>query len=138
MATRGYENFTMTDIAQRQQKATPKPSKYNNKKTTVDGVTFDSAKEANRWNELRMLEKAGQIRYLERQPKFDLTVRNVVIGSYIADFRYERREPIDTGYPVLNWAIVIEDVKGMRGLPLYLWKIKHFNAQYGLYVIEIR
>ena len=45
MATRGFENFTQTDVTrrelQRQQKATPKPSKYKNKKTTVDGVTFD-------------------------------------------------------------------------------------------------
>ena len=41
-------------------------SKYNSKKTVVDGQTFDSKKEANRYQELVLLEKAGVIKNLSR------------------------------------------------------------------------
>lgn len=44
--------------------------KYHNKKVTVDGITFDSKKEARRYNELRLLERAGEISNLQRQVKF--------------------------------------------------------------------
>ena len=49
-----------------------KPSKYKNRKVQVDGIIFDSAKEANRWKELEMLEKAGKIEDLRRQEKYIL------------------------------------------------------------------
>ena len=71
-------------------------TKYRSRKITVDGITFDSVKEANRWQELRMLERAGEIRDLQRQVPF------VVIPAqrdengkliekevrYVADFTY--------------------------------------------------
>ena len=71
-------------------------TKYRSQKITVDGITFDSVKEANRWQELRMLERAGEIRDLQRQVPF------VVIPTqrdengkliekevrYVADFTY--------------------------------------------------
>jgi UDP-N-acetylglucosamine 2-epimerase len=44
--------------------------KYHNKKVTVDGITFDSKKEARRYNELRLLQRAGEISNLQRQVKF--------------------------------------------------------------------
>ena len=47
-------------------------SKYNSKKTVVDGQTFDSKKEARRYQELLLLEKAGEIQNLSRQVKFVL------------------------------------------------------------------
>lgn len=47
-------------------------TKYNNKKITVDGQIFDSKKEANRYKELRLLEKAGEIKDLRTQVKFKL------------------------------------------------------------------
>jgi len=34
-------------------------SKYNSKKTTIDGILFQSKKEAERYTELKLLEKAG-------------------------------------------------------------------------------
>ena len=54
MATRGYENFTALDVAKLAAKhsSQPKRSKYRNVKTTADGLTFDSAKEARRYQEL--------------------------------------------------------------------------------------
>ena len=47
-------------------------SKYNSKKTVLDGQVFDSKKEANRYQELLLLEKAGVIKNLSRQVKFVL------------------------------------------------------------------
>lgn len=47
-------------------------SKYNSKKTIVDGQTFDSRKEANRYQELLFLERVGAIKNLSRQVKFVL------------------------------------------------------------------
>jgi hypothetical protein len=47
-------------------------SKYRNKKVLVDGVAFDSKKEAKRYRELKLMEDAGMISRLERQVKFDL------------------------------------------------------------------
>ncbi|MBS6476088.1 MAG: DUF1064 domain-containing protein, partial [Clostridiales bacterium] len=44
--------------------------KYRSKKTTVDGITFDSRREAARWQELKLLERAGSITELERQVSY--------------------------------------------------------------------
>ena len=71
-------------------------NKYFNKKTVVDGIQFDSKLEANRYCELKLLEKSGEIKDLKLQPKFLLqesfkkngkTYRKV---EYIADFTYSR------------------------------------------------
>lgn len=42
-----------------------RPNKYNNRKTTVDGIKFDSIREAERYQELKLLEEAGEISHLE-------------------------------------------------------------------------
>ena len=47
-------------------------SKYYSQKVVVDGISFDSKKEANRFRELSLLERAGAITGLERQVKFTL------------------------------------------------------------------
>lgn len=84
-----------------------RPSKYGNRKVTVDGVTFDSAKEAARWHNLRLLERAGQIRNLRRQVRYDFTINGVKVGSYIADHEYDE---LNNGV----WEPVTEDVKGFK------------------------
>src|SRR5690606_369436 len=53
-----------------------KPSKYRNVRTTVDGITFDSKREAERYGELKTMEAAGVISDLELQPRFPLTVND--------------------------------------------------------------
>lgn len=75
-------------------------NKFGNKKTVVDGITFDSKKESERYKQLLLLQKAGEIQSLELQPKFRLSIdgRPVLIrsegypngrqASYSADFRY--------------------------------------------------
>lgn len=85
------EHITLQEYKQLQQKGN---SKYRAKKTEVDGIKFDSQKEANRYLDLLVLEKAGLIQDLHRQVRFELqpsykkngkTIRAIY---YIADFVY--------------------------------------------------
>jgi hypothetical protein len=107
-------------------------NKYGNHKVTVDGLTFDSKREAKRFLELKILEKAGKISGLQRQKKFLLIPAQYepdIIGprggkkkgkliehecSYVADFVYFDEEEKD---------FVIEDTKGVR-TPEYVIKRK--------------
>lgn len=82
-------------------------SKYGNRKVERDGLKFDSAKEAARWRDLRLLERAGQIRNLRRQVRYDFTINGVKVGSYIADHEYDE---LNNGV----WEPVTEDVKGFK------------------------
>ncbi len=102
-------------------------TKYNNKKITVDGQVFDSKKEANRYKELRLLEKAGAIKDLRMQVKFTLipAQRDEATGkvverecSYKADFVY------------------VEDVKGFRTKE-YVIKRKLMLWRYGIRIREV-
>jgi hypothetical protein len=112
-----------------------RPHKYGAIPTVVDGIRFDSKREAQRWQELQLLERSGEIADLNRQPVFSLHVmsnaclRRTHIGDYRADFQYR---------DVATGAVVTEDVKGMAGLPLYRWKVKHVKAEYGVDVVEVR
>ena len=105
---------------------TAKPSKYRNVKTTLDGITFDSALEARRWAELRLLERARVISNLRRQVRFPLVVNGSKIGEYIADFVY--READKAGDTV-------EDAKGFRTAE-YRLKAKLMAAQ-GMPIREV-
>ena len=61
----------------------------------MDGITFDSVKEASRWHELRMLEKAGQIAGLNRQVRIELIPKTKLYRAswYVCDFVYfDKRE----------------------------------------------
>jgi hypothetical protein len=102
-------------------------SKYHNIKTVIDGITFASKKEAKRYQDLKLLLKAGEISELTLQPKFDLTVNGHKIGSYIADFQYREKT---------NGRYIVEDVKGMV-TPVYRLKAKLVKALHGVTVTEI-
>ena len=88
-----------------------RPNKYNNHKTIVDGIKFDSIREAERYQELKLLETAGEISHLELQPIVVLQDKFIYQGrmfraiTYRADFAYFDRT-VNRG--------VIEDVKGME------------------------
>ena len=113
-------------------------SKYNAKKVTVDGMTFDSRREANRWYELKMLERAGDIKNLRRQVKYELTpaFRDYDgkvferASSYIADFVYEQALPMGLA------KTVVEDVKGHRTKE-YVLKRKMMMDKYGIRIKEV-
>ena len=113
------------------------PHKYGAKATVVDGIRFASKAEAKRYGELKLLKKAGKVSDLTLQPRFRLSViglwgQAVEIGAYVADFRY-----FHYGEPDAPGVLVIEDVKGMK-TDMYRWKKKHFEAQYGIRITEIR
>ena len=109
-------------------------NKHKNIKTTIDGMTFDSRKEARRYCELKILGRAGEIEHLQRQVPFELIPAKYepdAIGSrggvkrgkcieravtYIADFVYRDKR---TG------ELVVEDVKGYKeGLAYQVFSIK--------------
>lgn len=91
----------------------PTKSKYGAIKTTIDGKKFDSKKEAERYAELKMMQRVGLIRDLETQVKYVLIPsqrddNGKVIEkecSYIADFVY---------HDIKADRLVVEDVKGYR------------------------
>lgn len=93
-------------------------NKYNAKKTEIDGIQFDSAKEAKRYIKLRDMEKAGKIQGLRLQVPFELLPSFECDGvkyrgmKYIADFVYYR-----------DGVRVVEDVKGVK-TPEYRMKKK--------------
>lgn len=62
--------------------------KYRNQPVVVDGHKFSSKAEARRYGELKLMERAGEIRGLELQPKFTFEHQGVRLGSYKADFAY--------------------------------------------------
>jgi hypothetical protein len=97
------------------------------KSVGLTGVVFASKREASRWITLRREEADGAIRDLRRQVKYDLHVNGATIGAYIADYVYIR-----------DGQVVVEDVKGMRGLETYQWKRKHLKAEHGITITEVR
>lgn len=80
-------------------------TKYRAIPTVIDGVRFASKREARRYQNLRLLERAGVIRDLELQPVFPLVVNGVKVATYSADFRYTDSQ---TG------EVITEDCKGYR------------------------
>lgn len=102
-------------------------SKYKAIKTEVDGIVFDSKKEAARYSVLKMMEKAGQISHLELQPQFKVEINGKKICTYKADFQYidKNIRGMDGQYG----AMVVEDVKGMK-TPVYRLKKKLVEASY--------
>jgi hypothetical protein len=107
---------------------TRKPQKYHAQPVTVDGIRFASKREARRWEELKVLERAGQIKHLERQPPILLHAPGgIVVGKYLADFRYFDCEKNRT---------IVEDSKGVR-TAIYRWKARHVTAEYGITIQEV-
>ena len=78
-------------------------NKYFAKKTLAFGLKFDSKWEAERWGQLKAMERAGVVTELERQIKYELSVNDIKICDYIADFRYLQQE--EDGFSKL----IIED-----------------------------
>lgn len=102
--------------------------KYKNIPQLVNGFNFDSKKEAKRYLELLMLEKAGEIFDLELQPKFDLMVNGVKVGFYKADFQYVDKK---------SGKRVVEDVKSKATItPVYRLK-KKIMATLGINIQEV-
>ncbi len=91
--------------------ASRKPAKYRSTRTTVDGIAFDSKREARRHGQLQLLLRAGAITDLERQVRFELAPSVRIEGEkrarpalrYFADFTYRQAG-----------VLVVEDCKGVQ------------------------
>ena len=104
-------------------------NKYNNIKTVINGITFDSKKEAAYYGILKLKQKAKLIDSFQMQVKYDLIVNGIKIGFYKADF-------------VTYKAGVIQEVIDVKSemtkkLPVYRLKKKLIKAIYKIDIIEI-
>ena len=104
-------------------------NKYRNRKTEIDGITFHSRKEGERYLELKMLQRAGKIRDLSMQVEFELIPKQdgERACKYNADFVYY---VADTG------KMVVEDVKGKRTRE-YIIKRKLMLWRHGIKIVEV-
>ena len=102
-----------------------KKSKYSSAKTDIDGIRFDSKKEAEFYAELKLREKAGKITHLRLQPRYLLQETFRHEGKqyreieYVADFEY-----------IENGETMVVDVKGFK-TAVYMIKKKLFLYKYG-------
>ena len=105
-------------------------SKYKNVKTTLDGIAFDSKKEATRYAELKLLARSGLIQNLRLQVPFELIPKQQGERAvkYIADFVYTE-----------NGETVVEDTKSeiTRANPTYILKRKLLLWVHGLRIKEV-
>ena len=108
--------------------------KYGNKKVMLNGLWFDSMKEAKRYTELSLLQKAGKITDLQTQVKYELIPAQKRNGKvveravhYIADFVYTE-----------DGETVVEDVKSpATKTPVYTLKRKLMLWEYGIKIREV-
>ena len=122
-------------------------TKYNATKCLVDGIEFASKREANRYLELRLLERAGEISDLRLQVDFEL-----IPNQYRTEKRYGKNgKPLkdkevllerkvvyraDFVYTDKDGKTVVEDTKGFRTTE-YVLKRKMFLYKYGFPITEI-
>jgi len=91
--------------------AVPRRNKYSAKRTTLDGISFDSKKEARRWAELCLLQKAGEIADLRRQVPITLEGRQ---GPLLTRTGRRMRITVDFAYTdLVSGLTVYEDAKGV-------------------------
>lgn len=102
-------------------------NKYHAKQTMIDGITFPSKLEANRYQELKLLERAGLIHGLVRQAKYTLIEKSKHGREicYIADFVYTEGNKT-----------VVEDTKGFK-TPVYNLKKRMMAEKYGILIKEV-
>lgn len=113
-------------------------SKYHARPVWIDGIRFASKREGQRYEELKLLARSGEIRDLELQPRFPIVVGDTPVKirsagypngrrvSYVADFKYRQGD-----------REVVEDVKGMD-TPVSQLKRALVEAVYGVNVRVVR
>ena len=118
-------------------------TKYRAKKTVLDGITFDSKKEAERYAELKLLLKSGEISDLRTQVEYEL-LPNQYGTSTITPRGKTKRGPLleravkyraDFVYTE-NGVTVVEDVKGFKTKE-YIMKRKMMLFFHGIRIKEI-
>ena len=102
-------------------------TKYNNRKVCIDGINFDSVREAHRYKQLALLQKGGVIQDLQLQVRYHLIPKQEGERSadYIADFVY-----------IENGVKVVEDSKGVKTKD-YIIKRKLMLHVHGIKIREV-
>lgn len=118
--------MTPEQLAAHQARVKPK-TKYGNEKVIVDGISFDSKREADRYVELKLLRDAREITGLRLQPHLPCDVNGMHVCTYIADFAYVKHGDSRETF---------EDAKGHR-TALYILKKKLVKACHGIDVAEV-
>jgi len=126
----------------------PKQSKYRNKKTTYNGIEFDSKKECERYKHLKYLEANEVIFDLELQKefilqdKFEINGKTIQPIKYKADFCYYLNRKTECG--IINREYIVEDVKpdvkeGEKPYKTAEYKLKKkmFMKRYGIEISEV-
>lgn len=104
------------------------PRVKNTKRKLVNGIEFDSTREARRYQDLALMQTAGQIRDLRRQVPYPIYIKGIFICDWRADFVYEQAEPD-------RWIRIVEDSKGWK-TDVYKLKKKMIEAEYGFRIKE--
>ena len=102
-----------------------KSSKFGAKKTVVDGITFDSKWESERYGQLKAMERGGIVTDLELQVKYDIVINDIKICKYIADFVYKEESPDG------KIREIVEDAKGFE-TPEFKLKKKLMKAVHNI------
>ena len=108
-------------------------SKYRAQKTVVNGITFASRLKAERYQQLMLLEKAGEISQLVLQPEFQIlrgwihpeTGEKIKSRFYVGDFQY-----------LENDKLIVEDTKGME-TPEFRLKWSLVKSQYPMFEFRL-
>jgi hypothetical protein len=126
--------------------------KYRNRKAVVDGIEFDSLKEAQRYWELKLMQRAGQISDLQLQKEFEL-----IPAQYETYPRYGKKgQRLQDGKRCIEKSctykadfaymkdgqLVVEDTKGYSdpasaGYAKFVIKRKLLLWRYGIKIIEV-
>jgi hypothetical protein len=108
-------------------------NKFNAKKTIIDGITFDSKKEASYYIRLGALMRAknesDRVVNIELQPRYDIIINDEKIGHYKADFKVD----------YADGRTEIIDVKGYKkgaAYQLFRLKKKVIEALHNIKIIE--
>ena len=124
-------------------------AKYHNTKVVYDDIKFDSKREAQRYQQLKLMEKAGVICDLKRQVKYELIPAQYIDGkcverpmTYTSDFEYYVLQPLKHRTVMAEADAktigkhIVEDVKGVR-TEVYKIKKKLMLYKYGIRITEI-
>ena len=110
-----------------------KRNKFNAKKTIVNGITFDSKKEALYYTNLLLCKRTSLLKdkvlEIELQPRYDIIVNKKKIGFYKADFKVKYHDRVE-----------IIDVKGLKkgaAYQIFRLKKKLVEALYNIEIIEV-
>ena len=107
----------------------PKRSKYGATKTMIDGIVFDSKREAAYYSELKIREKAGEVSGLALQRAFPIIINGQSVGKFLSDFAFIDHTQEDR--------LRVVDVKGYD-TPLSRFKRKCVEAFYQIKVEIVR